>query len=71
MVQNIIVIGGGQAAASLVAKIRQKDTQSQITIVSEENAFPYQRPPLSKKYATGEMDAEQLLLRPVEWYDTK
>ncbi|MEM8652366.1 MAG: FAD-dependent oxidoreductase [Pseudomonadota bacterium] len=69
MVQNIIVIGGGQAAASLVAKIRQSDTESHITIVSEENAFPYQRPPLSKKYATGEMDAEQLLLRPAEWYE--
>ncbi len=69
MVQNIIVIGGGQAAASMVAKIRQKDTQSHITIVSEESAFPYQRPPLSKKYATGEMDAEQLLLRPAEWYE--
>ncbi len=32
------------------------------------NHCPYQRPPLSKKYMTGEMTADRLLLRPQEWY---
>ncbi len=31
--------------------------------------LPYQRPPLSKKYLLGQMDAEQLLLRPQAFYE--
>ncbi len=69
MGKEILVIGGGQAAASFAAKLRQKDTDCNITILGEENHFPYQRPPLSKKYAVGEMSAEQLLLRPEDWYE--
>jgi len=29
---------------------------------------PYQRPPLSKKYVSGELDVERLLIRPRHWY---
>lgn len=69
MKQKIVVIGAGQAAASFVAKFRSLDQESQVTIIGEELSYPYQRPPLSKKYLLGEMDAERLLLRPQSWYD--
>ncbi len=68
MAQNIMVVGGGQAAASFAAKLRELDTGCAITIIGEEASLPYQRPPLSKKYMTGEMTAERLLLRPENWY---
>ncbi len=68
MSQSIIVIGAGQAAASFVAKLRQKDQTSTITLIGDEPHLPYQRPPLSKKYATGDMTLDQLLLRPDNWY---
>lgn len=63
------MIGAGQAAASCAARLRQKDATSKITIIGEEPNLPYQRPPLSKKYATGDMTLDQLLLRPAEWYE--
>lgn len=69
MSKTVIVVGAGQAAASFAARLRQKDTESQITLIGEEQSLPYQRPPLSKKYATGEMSTEQLLLRPSDWYE--
>jgi len=69
MAQSILIIGGGQAAASCAARLRQKDKDCHITIFGEENHLPYQRPPLSKKYATGDMTVEQLLLRPQDWYE--
>lgn len=69
MTKRVIVIGGGQAAASFVAKLRQKDEACEITILGDESHLPYQRPPLSKKYAIGEMQVEQLLLRPADWYE--
>jgi len=68
MTKKILVVGGGQAAASFIAKYRTLDQEAHVTLVADEPFLPYQRPPLSKKYATGEMTAEQLLLRPEDWY---
>ena len=65
---GIIVIGGGQAAASFVAKYRALGATQAITIIGDEPVYPYQRPPLSKSYLLGELELERLYLRPIEWY---
>jgi 3-phenylpropionate/trans-cinnamate dioxygenase ferredoxin reductase component len=65
---KVLVIGAGQAAAAFCAKLHELDPMAAMTIVGEEASLPYQRPPLSKKYMTGEMSADRLLLRPEEWY---
>ena len=65
---TLIVIGGGQAAVSLIAKLRGLGDDRPITLVTEEPVVPYQRPPLSKKYLLGEMDLARLLIRPERWY---
>lgn len=65
---HVVVIGGGQAAASLVARLRSDGFDGEITLISEEHAPPYQRPPLSKAYLLGEMALERLFLRPAEFY---
>lgn len=64
-----VVIGAGQAAIAFAAKLRSLDQDAEIILVGDEHSLPYQRPPLSKKYMTGEMEAERLLLRPAEWYE--
>jgi 3-phenylpropionate/trans-cinnamate dioxygenase ferredoxin reductase component len=66
--KNIVVIGAGQAGASLVAKLRTEGHEGSITLIGAESAPPYQRPPLSKAYLKGEMPAERLFLRPAEFY---
>ena len=65
---GIVVIGAGQAGSSLVAKLRTLGYDGAITLIGEEHAPPYQRPPLSKKYLLGEMDLERLFLRPESFY---
>ena len=65
---GIVVVGAGQAGSSLVARLRSLGCESAITLIGEEPVPPYQRPPLSKKYLLGEMDAERLLLRPAAFY---
>ncbi len=67
MVQ-IVVIGAGQAGAALVAKLRSGGYAGKITLIGEEAAPPYQRPPLSKAYLMGEMAEERLYLRSAEYY---
>ena len=65
---GIVVIGAGQAGSSLVAKLRTLGYDGAITLIGEEHAPPYQRPPLSKKYLLGEMELERLFLRPESFY---
>ena len=65
-----IVIGAGQAGAALVAKLRSGGYAGTITLIGEEPAPPYQRPPLSKAYLMGEMDEERLYLRSADYYAT-
>jgi 3-phenylpropionate/trans-cinnamate dioxygenase ferredoxin reductase subunit len=68
-VAHIVVIGGGQAGASLVAKLRALGFADDLTLFGDEPVLPYQRPPLSKKYLLGEMEVERLFLRPQAFYD--
>ncbi|RMH45460.1 MAG: NAD(P)/FAD-dependent oxidoreductase [Alphaproteobacteria bacterium] len=65
---RIVIIGGGQAACSLAARLRARDFAGSVTIIADEPVPPYQRPPLSKKYLLGEMDLERLFLRPESFY---
>ena len=69
MNNGLVIVGGGQAAASAAAKLRELDQEVPITLICGEPVLPYQRPPLSKKYLSGEMPLERLILRPQEWYD--
>ncbi|AWZ20582.1 pyridine nucleotide-disulphide oxidoreductase family protein [Roseovarius sp. TM1035] len=65
---GVVVIGAGQAGASLVAKLRSEGYDGPITLIGEEPVPPYQRPPLSKKYLLGDMALERLYLRPESYY---
>lgn len=65
---HIVVVGAGQAGAACVAKLRGLGYQGAITMVGDEPVFPYQRPPLSKKYLLGELTLERLYLRPASFY---
>ncbi len=65
---HIVVIGAGQAGASLVAKLRSQGFDGQITLIGAEAVPPYQRPPLSKAYLLGDMAEERLYLRPAAFY---
>ena len=65
---HFVVVGGGQAGASLVAKLRSEGFDGDITLVGAEDVPPYQRPPLSKSYLLGEMEEPRLYLRPASFY---
>jgi len=65
---HIVVIGAGQAGASLVGKLRTEGFEGDITLLGAEDGPPYQRPALSKASLLGEMERERLFLRPRDWY---
>jgi len=65
---HIVVIGAGQAGASVTAKLRNLGFDGKLTLIGEEPQPPYQRPPLSKAYLMGDMALERLFLRPEQFY---
>ena len=65
---HVVVVGAGQAGSAVVAKLRGLGFDGQITLIGEEPAPPYQRPPLSKAYLMGEMEEERLWLRSNAFY---
>ena len=69
--QNILVIGGGQAAAQAIASLRLWGYAGKLRLIADEPALPYQRPPLSKAYLKGEMDEERLYFKPADWYEAQ
>ena len=66
---KILIIGAGHAGGSVAAFLRQYGHEGPIVLVGEEDAPPYQRPPLSKAWLKGEADLEALLLRPLSFYE--
>lgn len=68
---GIVIVGGGQAAGQAAASLRQEGYEGAITIIGDEAEAPYQRPPLSKQYLSGEHGLEKVLLRPEKFYSDK
>ena len=65
---GIVIVGGGQAAASMAAKLRGLGYVGAVTILGAEPVAPYQRPPLSKGYLLGQMPLDRLTLRGNDWW---
>ncbi|MEK9822251.1 MAG: NAD(P)/FAD-dependent oxidoreductase [Pseudomonadales bacterium] len=68
---GIVVIGAGQAAGQAAASLRQEGYEGEITIIGDEAQAPYQRPPLSKAYLSGEVGLDRVLVRPENFYADK
>ncbi|MCB1646924.1 MAG: FAD-dependent oxidoreductase [Pseudomonadales bacterium] len=64
----MVIIGAGQGAGQAAASFRQEGYEGDIIILGDEAYPPYQRPPLSKQYLSGEMPRERVFVRPEKFY---
>jgi 3-phenylpropionate/trans-cinnamate dioxygenase ferredoxin reductase subunit len=73
MVQSydVIIVGGGHGGAQTAIALRQHGFTGSIAIVGEEVELPYERPPLSKEYFSGEKVRERLFIRPEAFWQEK
>ncbi len=65
----IVVIGAGQAGQQICDSLRRGGYEGHLMLIGDEASLPYQRPPLSKKFLTGTLAADRLLLRPASYYE--
>ncbi len=69
MTQQTVIVGAGHGAGQVVASLKQKGYDGEITLIGDEAWLPYQRPPLSKKFLSGDLPAERLLFKPPAFYE--
>src|SRR5207302_3050470 len=68
-VRRVVIVGGGMTAGNTAAGLRDEGYDGRITIVSDEVAVPFGRPPLSKTYLRGEEPLSAWFVKPPEWYE--
>jgi 3-phenylpropionate/trans-cinnamate dioxygenase ferredoxin reductase component len=66
--EGLVIVGAGQAGAQVAISLRQLGFAGDISLLGDEPAPPYQRPPLSKAYMSGEMALERTLIRSEAYY---
>lgn len=69
MADHVVIVGGSHAGVSVADHLRKDGFEGSITMICAESELPYQRPPLSKAYMSGDMTLDRLHLRPAEWYE--
>ncbi|AQH03736.1 pyridine nucleotide-disulfide oxidoreductase (plasmid) [Burkholderia sp. KK1] len=67
--ESVTIVGAGQAGLQVAASLRDEGYEGAITLVGDEAALPYQRPPLSKSFLTGDVAADDLSLEEAHWFD--
>ncbi|MBR8641439.1 FAD-dependent oxidoreductase [Streptomyces tuirus] len=65
---GVVVVGAGQAGFRTAASLRECGYAGRIALVGDEDTAPYERPPLSKAYLTGDGDEDLLWLRSSEYF---
>jgi NADPH-dependent 2,4-dienoyl-CoA reductase/sulfur reductase-like enzyme/nitrite reductase/ring-hydroxylating ferredoxin subunit len=66
--ERMVIIGGGAAGYAAAEMLRREGFGGAVTIVSADDAAPYDRPNLSKDYLAGTAPEDWIPLRPAEFY---
>ena len=67
-VHQVVIVGGGLAAAKTAEALRDEQYAGSIVLFAAERHVPYERPPLSKAFLKGEQSAEDGNVLPESWY---
>jgi 3-phenylpropionate/trans-cinnamate dioxygenase ferredoxin reductase subunit len=65
---DVIIIGAGHAGGQCAISLRQNGFEGSIAMIGDEPDPPYERPPLSKDYLSGDKSFERLHLRPPHFW---
>jgi 3-phenylpropionate/trans-cinnamate dioxygenase ferredoxin reductase subunit len=68
MTDPVVIVGASHAGFQLAASLRQHGYDGAVTLIGDEPALPYQRPPLSKDYLDGKIGFDMLAMRPEAFY---
>jgi NADPH-dependent 2,4-dienoyl-CoA reductase/sulfur reductase-like enzyme/nitrite reductase/ring-hydroxylating ferredoxin subunit len=65
---RIVIVGGGAAGFAAVEMLRREGFGGSVTMLSSDDAVPYDRPNCSKDYLAGTAPEDWMPLRPAEYF---
>jgi NADPH-dependent 2,4-dienoyl-CoA reductase/sulfur reductase-like enzyme/predicted acylesterase/phospholipase RssA len=65
---DFLLVGGGLACATAAETLRLEGAEGTIALLTAEDWFPYQRPPLSTQFLLGTQTDDQLSILPQSFY---
>ncbi|MEH3106585.1 MAG: FAD-dependent oxidoreductase [Sphingomonas fennica] len=65
---DVLIVGAGHGGAQAAIALRQAKFAGTIGMIGDEPEPPYERPPLSKDYLSGEKPFERILIRPAAFW---
>lgn len=68
---DMLIVGGGHGGAQAAIALRQNQFGGSIAIVTDENDLPYERPPLSKEYFSGDKSFDRIMIRPAAFWQER
>src|SRR5262249_50946503 len=66
--ERMVIVGGGAAGFAAAEMLRREGFSGNVTLISADDAAPYDRPNCSKDYLAGNAPEEWMPLRPPEFY---
>lgn len=68
---DVVIVGAGHGGAQAAIALRQAKFEGSIAIIGDEPELPYERPPLSKEYFSGEKTFERIMIRPAAFWEER
>jgi 3-phenylpropionate/trans-cinnamate dioxygenase ferredoxin reductase component len=66
--RRVVVVGASLAGATTAVALRRQGFEGELLLLGDEPHLPYERPPLTKGYLAGRLDADALLVHPLQTY---
>ena len=66
--ERVVIVGGGAAAFATAEMLRREGFAGSVTLLSSDDAAPYDRPNCSKDYLAGNAPEDWIPLKPSEFY---
>jgi NADPH-dependent 2,4-dienoyl-CoA reductase/sulfur reductase-like enzyme len=67
--ERIAIVGAGPAGLATARAYREHGGAGELTLIGAEPLLPHRRPPLTKEFLRGELDARELPIEQREWFD--
>lgn len=65
---DALIVGAGHGGAQAAIALRQQQFAGSVAMIGDEPELPYERPPLSKEYFSGEKSFDRILIRPASFW---
>jgi 3-phenylpropionate/trans-cinnamate dioxygenase ferredoxin reductase subunit len=69
--ERVVIVGAGQAGYQVAASLRDGGFEGSLLLIGDEESLPYQRPPLSKDFMHGKVEAAGLHIRQPAFFADK